>query len=59
MAVARQVSRLAVGDTTMMVAPVTYAIDSSLKQEDRAAKTCRSGRAASPFAIPFRWTATT
>jgi mono/diheme cytochrome c family protein len=38
MAVARQVSRLAVGDTTMMVAPVTYAIDSSLKQEDRASE---------------------
>ena len=36
MAVARQVSRLAVGDTTMMVAPVTYNIDSSLKQNDRA-----------------------
>jgi hypothetical protein len=38
MAVARQVSRLAVGDTTMMVAPVTYAIDSSLKQEDRSSE---------------------
>ena len=38
MAVARQVSRLAVGDTTMMVAPVTYPIDSSLKQEDRASE---------------------
>jgi mono/diheme cytochrome c family protein len=35
MAVGRQISRLAVGDTTLMVAPVTYAIDSSLKQEDR------------------------
>ncbi|HUK35681.1 MAG TPA: DUF1587 domain-containing protein, partial [Vicinamibacterales bacterium] len=35
MAVARQVSRLAVGDTTMMVAPTTYNIDSSLKQTDR------------------------
>jgi hypothetical protein len=29
------VSRLAVGDTTMMIAPVTYNIDSSLRQEDR------------------------
>jgi cytochrome c5 len=36
MTVARQVSRLAVGDTTMMVAPVTYNIDSSLRQTDRA-----------------------
>jgi hypothetical protein len=36
MAVARQVSRLAVGDTTMMIAPVTYNIDSSLRQTDRA-----------------------
>ena len=38
MAVARQVSRLAVGDTTMMVAPVTYNIDSSLRQTDRASE---------------------
>ena len=36
MTVARQVSRLAVGDTTMMIAPVTYNIDSSLRQTDRA-----------------------
>ena len=35
MSVARQVSRLAVGDTTMMVAPSTYPIDSSMKQTDR------------------------
>jgi hypothetical protein len=35
MSVARQVSRLAVGDTTMMVAPATYPIDSSMKQTDR------------------------
>jgi mono/diheme cytochrome c family protein len=35
LAVARQVSRLAVGDTTMMVAPVTYNIDASLRQADR------------------------
>ena len=38
MAVARQVSRLAVGDPTMMVAPVTYNIDSSLRQTDRASE---------------------
>jgi mono/diheme cytochrome c family protein len=38
MAVARQVSRLAVGDPTMMVAPVTYPVDSSLKQEDRGSE---------------------
>jgi mono/diheme cytochrome c family protein len=35
MSVARQVSRLAVGDTTMMVAPATYPIDASMKQTDR------------------------
>jgi cytochrome c5 len=35
MGVARQVARLAVGDTTMMVAPVTYPVDAQLKQDDR------------------------
>lgn len=35
MALGRQVSRLAVGDATMVVAPVLYGIDSSLKQGDR------------------------
>ena len=35
MNVARQVSRLAVGDNSMMVAPVTYPIESVLKQDDR------------------------
>ena len=36
MSLGRQVSRLAVGDATMMVAPVLYGIDGSLKQRDRA-----------------------
>jgi len=33
--VARQVSRLAVGDSTINVAPATYMIDGSTKQDDR------------------------
>jgi cytochrome c551/c552 len=35
MALGRQVSRLAVGDSTMMVAPVLYGIDGTLRQKDR------------------------
>ena len=35
MTLGRQVSRLAVGDATMMVAPVLYGIDGTLKQRDR------------------------
>jgi mono/diheme cytochrome c family protein len=35
MSVARQVSRVAVGDPTMVVAPVTYTIDGMLRQDDR------------------------
>ena len=35
MSLGRQVSRLAVGDSTMMVAPVLYGIDGTLKQKDR------------------------
>ncbi len=35
MALGRQVSRLAVGDSSMMVAPVLYGIDGLLKQNDR------------------------
>ena len=38
MSLGRQVSRLAVGDATMMVAPVLYGIDGSLKQRDRASE---------------------
>ena len=35
MSVARQVARLAIGDSTMMVAPVEYQVDTLLKQDDR------------------------
>ena len=35
MSLGRQVSRLAVGDATMMVAPVLYGIDGTLRQKDR------------------------
>ncbi len=35
MSLGRQVSRLAIGDSTMMVAPVLYGIDGTLKQKDR------------------------
>ena len=38
MSLGRQVSRLAVGDATMMVAPVLYGIDGTLKQRDRASE---------------------
>jgi mono/diheme cytochrome c family protein len=38
MTLSRQVSRLAVGDSTMMVAPVLYGIDGTLKMRDRTSE---------------------
>ena len=38
MSLGRQVSRLAVSDSSMMVAPVLYGIDGSLKQRDRSSE---------------------